>query len=295
MADLSFLPRDGAGGLTFNGQLWLLGGWNPTDTPVTNSQVWSSPDGVDWSLATIAPWEGRHAAGWAVFNDRLFVVGGDDNDGHYQNDVWSSPDGVTWQLLTDTVPWANRATQYVLVFNNRLWLMGGQKVFETGPNVVAYNDVYSSSDGITWDLVTPAAQWSPRGLIMGHVVFQNKMWVIGGGLYDAETYLNDVWSSADGITWTCVNSAAPWSPRHYHNVIVFDGKIWVLAGADSNDPGGLSDSWYTTDGVNWTQLLGTPWPMRHAASVWVFNNNLLTGCGSDTTTYDDIWSLGYAP
>src|SRR5579863_1082826 len=140
---LQFLPRDGAGPLTFNGKMWLLGGWNPIMQPDTNSEVWSSPDGVNWTFVTVAPWERRHDAGYVVFNNRMWIVGGDKNTGHYQNDVWSSADGITWELMTDTVPWANRATQYVLVFNDRIWLMGGQMIFETAGQEVAYNDVYS--------------------------------------------------------------------------------------------------------------------------------------------------------
>jgi hypothetical protein len=295
MQSMQFLPRDGAGVVTLNGKMWLLGGWNPGTSPITNSEVWSSPDGVAWTFVSTAPWQGRHAAGWASFDNKLWVVGGDDNSGNYQNDVWSSPDGVSWTMLTDSVPWANRATQYVLPFNGKLWLMGGQQVFENSSNVVAYNDVYSSVDGINWELVTANAGWSPRGLILGHVVFNNLMWVIGGGLYDNPTYLNDVWSSADGKSWTNVSSAAPWVGRHYHNTFVYDNKIWVIAGATAAAPGGTSEVWYSSDGVLWVEHPSTPWPTRHAAAVWTLNNQLWIMCGSNLTTYDDVWSIGYAP
>jgi hypothetical protein len=294
---LQFLPRDGAGALTFQGKMWLLGGWNPVDNPVCNNQVWSSTDGVNWVLVTNAPWEGRHDAGYAVFNDKLWIVGGDKNTGHYQNDVWSSADGVNWELVTKTVPWANRATQYVLEFNNRLWLMGGQQIFESTLPVVAYNDVYSSADGITWQLETAQAGWSPRGLIMGSAVFRERMWVIGGGTYDVKTYNNDVWSSADGIHWHLVLAGAPWAPRIFHNIATFDNKLWVLAGGDPSPASiaGLSDVWYSNSGVTWTQLPGTPWVPRHAASTFVFDNQLWIAAGSDASVFNDVWRLGYAP
>ena len=59
----AFAPRDGAGLLSFKDQLWLLGGWNPSDKKhfpkVCNSEVWSSADGRDWHLEVLqAPWEG---------------------------------------------------------------------------------------------------------------------------------------------------------------------------------------------------------------------------------------------
>jgi hypothetical protein len=74
---------------------------------------------------------------------------------------------------------------------------------------------------------------------------------------------------------------------------VFAGKIWVVAGGVVTG-GGSTDVWYSTDGVNWTQLVGTPWIQRHAASAWVFNNGLWFGCGSDAAVYNDIWKLTFA-
>jgi hypothetical protein len=292
---LNFLGRDGVGGLSFQGKMWLLGGWNPAYQPATNSEVWSSVDGVNWTLASVAPWEPRHDAGYAVFKERMWIVGGDKITGHYQNDVWSTADGVNWERATNQVPWANRATQYVLSFGDRLWLMGGQQIFETSLPVVAYNDVWTSEDGVNWQQVTAAAPWSPRGLIMGSVVFQGRMWVIGGGQYDVRTFNNDVWSSADGLNWTEVLAQAPWAPRQFQSIAVFDNKLWVLAGGDAGSQGGLNDVWYSTDGAQWTQLSGTPWIARHAATTIVHDNYLWLTGGSDVSPYNDVWKLGYAP
>lgn len=294
---LSYPGRDGAGALSFQGKMWLIGGWNGSYTPQTNSEVWSSVDGLNWALETIAPWERRHDAGYAVLNDKMWIVGGDRNTGHYQNQVWSSVDGVSWQQVTDDVPWANRATQYVLAFNNRLWLLGGQQIFESGvppAPVVAYNDVWSSGDGANWVLETDSAAWSPRGMIMGAVVFGGAMWVIGGGLYDVRTFNNDVWSSPDGVNWSQIAPQAPWPPKQFHNITVFDNKMWVMAGGDPVDQGGSSDVWYSTDGSQWTQLLGNSWIPRHAASTFVHNNYLYLTGGSYTLSNNDVWKMGYA-
>ncbi len=300
LMQLQVRPRDGAGALVFQNKMWLLGGWNPANTPDTNDQVWSSSDGSNWSFVCNAPWERRHMAGWLVYDDRLWVVGGDNNAGHYQNDVWSSADGLNWVEETTSVPWADRATQYTVVFNDLMWLMGGQQMnsdsdggADTTPGT-AYNDVYSSPDGKSWTLVSPHAGWSPRGLIIGNVVFAGKMWVIGGGTYDARSYLNDVWNSADGINWTQVSPSAPWAGRQYHNIAVFDNKIWVVAGHTAQDEGGSADVWYSTDGLSWTNLAGTPWVPRHAASAVVFQNALWIGNGSDSAAYNDVWKMTYA-
>lgn len=294
LMQLQVRPRDGAGALVFQNKMWLLGGWNPANTLPTNNEVWSSSDGSNWALVGKAPWERRHLAGWLVFSDRMWVIGGDNNSGHYQNDVWSSADGINWVEESTSAPWENRATQYTLVFNNLMWLMGGQQLGSDTTPGVAYNDVYSSVDGKSWSLVTSHAGWSPRGQIIGNVVFAGKMWVLGGGTYDVRTYLNDAWSSTDGVNWTQTTASAPWLGRQFQNVAVFDNKMWIVAGGTSQQEGGTSDVWYSTDGQAWTNLAGTPWIQRHAASIWFFQNALWFGNGSSAAVYNDVWKMTYA-
>ena len=123
---------------------------------ICNSEVWSSTDGASWTLENPhAPWEGRHTAGYVVHNGRMWIVGGDCNQGHYQNDIWSSADGIHWDLANDHVPWAPRVLHYTLAFDGRIWVMGGQTI----PNFadadeVFHNDVWSSDDGVNWTQVT---------------------------------------------------------------------------------------------------------------------------------------------
>src|SRR5277367_674946 len=71
-AAAQFEGRDGAGAVVLNGKAFLLGGWrwaqyggtNFTQTGApgccTTSEVWSSTDGVNWALETVAPWKFRH-------------------------------------------------------------------------------------------------------------------------------------------------------------------------------------------------------------------------------------------
>ena len=293
-----FPARDCAGALVFHDRMWLLGGWNPAIySPATTSEVWSSADGLDWQLETVAPWEGRHCAGYAVHQDKMWIVGGDNNRYHYQNDVWSSPDGVDWTEVASDVPWRDRVTQYVLAFAGRLWVLGGQQITYFDPNggKAVYDDVWSSEDGATWTLVTKHAPWSPRGQIQGAVVFAGKMWVVGGGTYnDPRKYYSDVWSSADGVSWERATSHAPWTPREYHSITVFDGRMWVLAGYNESN---LGDVWSSADGTHWRELQGTPWAPRHAAHVFPFADALWMVGGSiiDSTPVADVWKLDAVP
>lgn len=306
---VAFAPRDGAGALTFKDRMWLLGGWNPGDKRhfprITNNEVWSSRDGATWDLVkpntfldggfdSTRDWEGRHTGGYVVHRDKMWLVGGDANQGHYQSDVWNSADGRTWTCVNrgQDAPWGPRVLHYTVAFKDKIWVVGGQTMpgFAAAPEIF-YRDVWNSGDGVHWEQVTPKQPyWSARGVICGSVVFKGRMWILGGGTYDTPAtptrqYLNDVWSSADGLNYT-QHETAPWSPRQYHYVTVFDDRMWVLGGWSNGD---RSDVWHSADGENWYRLNGTPWPPRHAASVFVFDNALWITAGSAMSP--DVWKL----
>jgi hypothetical protein len=303
-----FAPRDGAGALVFNNRMWLIGGWNPGDKgrfPRTCvNDVWSSSNGKSWTQekpntfidASFDPskdWEGRHTAGYAVLNGRMWIVGGDPLQGWYQNDVWSSSDGKSWERVCDHVPWGPRALLYTVAFQGRLWVMGGQTIPQFAPyRACFYSDVWTSADGIAWEKVADEVPaWRRRGMIGGSAVFRDRIWILGGGTYDTpdtpdRLFYNDVWSSADGVSWECHREHAPWVPRQYHEVAVFDDRLWVMEGyRDAN----RNDVWCSSDGVNWQEIPDTPWAPRHAASVFVYDNALWMVAGNNMES--DVWRL----
>ncbi len=295
----AFAPRDGAGALVLKNRMWLLGGWNPGDKinfpKICNSEVWSSDDGATWLLENPrALWEERHTGGYVVHQGKMWILGGDGNQGHHQNDVWSSADGVRWEWICGNAPWGPRALHYTVAFDNKIWVMGGQTHPQFTPDAEAfYGDVWNSTDGAKWTKVADKMPWAPRGMIGGSVVFQNRIWILGGGTYDTPTtpkriFYNDVWSSADGVKWNRVAATAPWKPRQYHDVAVFDDRMWVMEGYHG-DGGNKNDVWHSSDGVNWTEVPGTPWAARHAASVFVYNNALWMVTGNNMTS--DVWKL----
>jgi hypothetical protein len=324
--------------------MYLLGGWNPIipyptnpsdgsqafnhDTSARSNEVWSTVNGINWTKEkaftlvtypnTTGTWEQRHVFNSYVYNGKMWVIGGDLNQGHYQNDIWNTSDGVNWNYVSNipSTP-ANLSTlqdRFNTLNNNfagKMWVMGGQRMVfgpslgvnwdgignnPSSPN--SYNDVYSTTNGFTWTRHSDAP-WSPRGLYSGNVVLNGKMWVLGGGLYQA-AYYNDVWSTADGNNWVNDVDFAPWFGRHFHNVAVFDNKMWVIGGANPNAiasgladvSSNLKDVWYSSDGVNWYELPNTPWNHRHAASVEVFNNELYVMAGNNIPLYSSTGGQG---
>lgn len=316
----AFAPRDGAGALVFQDRMWLLGGWSPRDKVhfprICNNEVWSSRDGARWTLEkpntfldqafrADSDWEGRHTAGYVVYQGKMWIVGGDVNQGHYQSDVWNSSDGATWTQVNQDrpVPWGPRALHYTLVFDDKIWVMGGQTLphfaaaDKGGPAVHAtrfYRDIWNSTDGVHWQKITPKGPyWSARGMIGGSVVFKGRMWILGGGTYDTpefpeRQFYNDVWSSADGVDWKRHVAHAPWHPRQYHDVAVFDNRMWVLEGYHK-DGGNRNDVWHSADGVHWYEVPETPWKPRHAASVFVYRDALWMVAGNNMEP--DVWKL----
>ncbi len=309
-AQADFAPRDGAGALVWRGRMWFLGGWNPGDKThfprICNNEVWSSADGATWtfekpntfldrSFDSTSDWEGRHTAGYAVFQDKLWIIGGDVNQGHYHNDVWNSADGKTWTLVNrdQPVPWGPRALHYSVAFKDKLWVMGGQTI----PGIAAapeafHRDLWSSADGVHWEQIQPEEPfWPQRGMIGGSAVFQDRIWILGGGTYDTpqspqRKYFNDAWSSADGIHWRQHTAHAAWEPRQYHDIAVFDGRLWVLEGYSGRN---RNDVWHSADGETWHEVPGTPWAPRHAASVFVHGGALWIVAGNNMQS--DVWKL----
>ncbi len=134
--------------------------------------------------------------------------------------------------------------------------------------------------GSTWQQVTTSAQWTAR-LYHSSVVFNNKMWVIGG--YDGGNR-NDVWYSLNGINWTQATANAGWSARCGHTSVVFDNKMWVIGGYDGSN---RNDIWYSSDGINWTCATSSAqWSPRFAHTSIVFDNKIWVLGGGNQ---HDVW------
>lgn len=223
-------PRHTAGYLVFGGRMWVIGG----DKSLGHYQndVWSSADGVHWEFVTDqVPWADRATHYVLAFDGRMWVMGGQklyetSGEAVAYNDVYSSADGRTWTLATQHAPWSARGLILgSAVFRGRMWVIGGGTY-----DVRSYNnDVWSSADGIHWELATANGPWSPRQY-HSVVVFDNKLWVLAGSSEAKPSGLGDAWYSADGTTWTQLETPH-WSERHATSVMAHRQGLWVVAGS----------------------------------------------------------------
>ncbi|MBN1516140.1 hypothetical protein JXA32_06190 [Candidatus Sumerlaeota bacterium] len=285
----TYTKRNGQSSVVFNGRVWVIGGSH--GGPLND--VWSSADMVSWDEeATSASFSKRYSHASVVFDNKIWVIGGFDAVSN-KNDVWYSSDGSTWIQATASAAFSGRRNHTCLVYNNKMWIIGGEYGYSYGEE---YNDVWSSSNGVDWTQETSNANFAAR-CMHSSVVFDNKMWVIGGnGSY---TDLNDVWFSNDGVNWTRSTEHADFQDRSTHTSVVFDGKMWVIGGKEYTTE--LNDAWYSEDGINWTQTSGLSDMNVHSehtsvvfdGKIWVLGGRLDTSsrmCDSWYSSDGETWT-----
>ena len=288
--------RDSQAEYVFRDQLWIMGGWFQSfEAPPRD--VWASADGKAWKqIAGNAPWLHSDLPMNITFQDKMWIMGGWYNGrlpGHSaSHEVWSSDDGVKWDKVTEAAGWTPRLAGGLVEFRGRLWMLGGTENYYFGDDKSLRNDVWSSADGKEWKLETANAGWSPRAYHQA-VVLHDRIYLFGGGNYVPDYHAkNDVWSSSDGVNWTCETEAAPWSPRLWFSAAVYRDRMWVLGGWSNNPSKNWGDVWHSKDGKTWEQLqTKTTWKERHEHSVFVFKDKLWIAGGHAQPLSNEVWSL----
>ena len=155
-------PRAHHQAVSYNDKIYVSGGW---DGSSNHNDVWSSVDGKTWTLETNnASWGARASHQVVVFNDKLYLSGG-----WGRKDVWSSTDAKNWSLETANAAWSVRNAHQVVIYSGKMYLLGGRDD-SGGLPAIFKNDVWSSSNGITWSQETLNADWSTRAFFQA-VVF----------------------------------------------------------------------------------------------------------------------------
>lgn len=179
--------RSNHSGLIFDNKMWIMGGYNFYKF---SNDVWCSTDGLNWTeVASSAPWPARTGTQCLVFDNKMWVIGGSGSNSNY-SDAWYSTDGKDWTAVTTEAPWGSRTAHSCLIYGKSLLLIGGYQSVTTA-DLTYKNDVWSTSDGITWTKIAAVAVF-PGRFYHSSLVYKSKLWVIGGG--DGTGVKNDVWS-----------------------------------------------------------------------------------------------------
>ena len=257
------------------------------DETITTTFV-ANVTSAQWKQETTPPWAGRQGFAAAVFNNELYIVGGQGDESALYNDVYKT-DGTTWTELTSSANFSKRDDFELQVFNDKLWLFAGDDAADN-----KLNDVWYSEDGITWVQATDNAGFTSRNYAAS-AVFKDKLWIMGGADEDFGDYDYDVFSSTDGTNWSEIEqSVHHWSRRAYMDAIVFNNKMWIIGGY-LGDGNSANDVWNTSDGANWNvvPITGDIWSERSSHCTLVHEGKIWMIGGEENTPEDvyhpDVW------
>ncbi|MEJ2065126.1 MAG: hypothetical protein P8X74_17905 [Reinekea sp.] len=301
----SIVARVGQEVIVYQDKLWMIGGhsrwvWRGSpDLNFYNNDVWTSEDGVTWNRVEVSqPFPARSRFGLAVFNDKMWIVGGLTKMSKAEGedpvitelaDVWSSSDGANWTQSPAT-GFEGRMEHQLTVFDGKLWMTGG-RTFESNSSVNA--PLYFSDDGETW--TQDGGSNATKTYSHEMVAWNDELWIIGGyatvDLNDEIVeFRDDVWHSKNGSDWVQDSSTNVIEPLNEHQMVEFNEKLWLIGeGSDSGDR--ASGVWYSEDGMEWTAAESdTDFSELHGHQVVSFNDKLWVIAGEDSEYRNTVWS-----
>ena len=209
------------------------------------------------------------------------------------NDVYRSNGNLsTWTKMPDA-PWHGRHTFGIAKPDSTLYVIGG----DYQNNVF---DVWSSTDGITWEEKNDGSgNFLGNRILYGACSHNGKLYILGGQVGIDTTYglFTDVWSSVDGKNWSQIATNKNFLGKNVSGASAsFNGKIWVIGGGlyDYSLAPALrfnNEVWNSVDGINWQQQPTPPWPGRQYTNVCVWDNKLWMIGGTNGSNLADIWYL----
>ena len=186
----------------------------------------------------------------------------------------------TWKTVHYTTPFTpSRYDHCAVVLDGQLLVMAGRSYYYAQ----FLNDVWRSTDGLSWGNLSPSPAFSPRSAV-GCAVFESQVVIVGGTVWDGSPVTwgsKEVWGSATGSSWTS------WGPgnfpgRYYHGVATFQGKLWAISG--NGDSGGhLTDVWCieSLSSGKWANAtLSAAFPGRASFGLTVFGGKMWIAGGT---------------
>lgn len=182
------------------------------------SSIYRTDDMKTWkTLATESNLPNRFFYHPFVFNDKIWIIGGEDRTTKYA-DLWNSDDGVHWVKRGDSLPFGRRIHSKVVELHDTLYLLN--------------NDVWTSTNGLDWQLLSSELVKGQETFGYQAEVYDNKIWLIGCNRNGQ--FLSQVMYSDNGKDWK--DMPAPWTPRGGMATAVFRDKIWMTGGKYGGTP-----------------------------------------------------------
>ena len=185
-----------------------------------DAKLWRSQDGENWEKSPVQ----IPNLTYSVFNHQLLSNGNELIYVPESDDLsmYVTTDGQSW--TEHPSPWKAHIYSNYIYFNDKYYRIGG-----TSPDIPfgQNREVWSSTDGYTWNEITPLANWAER-VNPGLTAFSNRIFMLSGS--DKQ----EVWSTADGSSWNAVAAQAPWLGRVRLGCASFNNNIWLIGGYNQN-------------------------------------------------------------
>ncbi len=286
---------------SFKNKLWVIGGFVSGDGPFKPNDVWSTQDGVNWTLEnqkifansdySLYSFAGENQA--VSFDGNLWILNVTSDDYNpYTNNTVHSSNGNEWTFLSDQLP--VDSPKFAVNFKSKIWLFGGN-VIDSRKKV---NNVYSSTSGNNWkfegtsevNLMNISDGVHPP-YYSNVIVFNNKFWITSS---EGKT-----WSSQNGYQWQLesVSQESPMYERYFYKLVVYRDKIWLINGQVSrgSEASHFTDIWYSENGEKWTKYIDrSPFYGVHTSCITVYNGKIwIMGGFGDYGRSDHIWTIEY--
>lgn len=197
---------------------WVAGGVEFNESVGQDGVTWTSPDGFNWSRATL-PDPGLGIMGLVAGGPGFVAVGSSESvEGELlpgaHSGIWTSVDGTIWTRVPDGPIFANSFINAVV--------NGGPGVVAVGSTIdpidtngVFAPAIWTSADGLTWTKEATPTDPNPwtsvvgtlQGRVISNIVATPEGFVAVGvefGLTPTNLHRAAVWTSADGRSWTRV-------------------------------------------------------------------------------------------
>ncbi len=195
---------------------------------------------------------------------------------------------TTWDTATTSGAFGLVRGCQILNYNNKMYMICGWLAGAVS------NQVYSSIDGITWTQVRAdgEANGFTKGAAFACTVYDGKMWVIGG--YTAGGYVNSVFYSTDGQTWTSARADGAANGFEKCQGLCcwnFLGRMYIACGYGAAT---YNSVYYSTNGTTWTQVradgAANGFTKSGFCGSFVYDNKLWLAGGYAVSCIDDIYS-----
>ncbi len=163
-----------------------------------------------------------------------------------------------------------------IVLQKKVLLLVGFVLILVSCELIPYSEkaVQAYDGSLNWECIQEDAGFSNR-IDLAATSFNGALWVSGGydiSQFSKDPYMEDLWTSSDGINWTCVSDNAPWKGRRGHEMLVFNGAMYIMGGFTVDEKTGYreyrNDIWKTTNGTDWEELCDSAeWAPRFQHSI----------------------------